>query len=273
MPRIRSIKPEFWDSEDVAAASLRARLLYIAMWNWADDYGIGDATPIRLLGFAFPHDDVAVSEVPTLCEEISERFGVVFYKHQGRAYFYIPSWEEHQRTEKKAKQRVPFPHDLENPAIPGFLKTAADSPTPSGGSSDAGKGKEERGTGEEGTLLPDKSGDAQPDTPDRFDEFWDTYGYKEGRKRAQAAWRTALKKRGVTADLLIAAAAGYIAWQKAEGKFPEFTKHPTTWLNGEHWNDERPARAAPMSNVEQHLALVRQLGDGPDEPKQIGQGR
>ncbi|EUA31270.1 bacteriophage gp78 domain protein [Mycobacterium xenopi 3993] len=44
MPRIRTIKPEFWDSPDTAAADLRTRLLYIAMWNWADDYGIGDAT-------------------------------------------------------------------------------------------------------------------------------------------------------------------------------------------------------------------------------------
>ena len=50
--RIRTIKPEFWDSGDTARATLRARLLYIAMWNYADDYGIGDASPIRLIGFA-----------------------------------------------------------------------------------------------------------------------------------------------------------------------------------------------------------------------------
>ena len=39
MPRIRTIKPEFWDSPGTASASLRIRLLFIAMWNWADDHG------------------------------------------------------------------------------------------------------------------------------------------------------------------------------------------------------------------------------------------
>jgi hypothetical protein len=40
VPRIRSIKPEFWDSPSTASASVRVRLLFIAMWNWADDHGV-----------------------------------------------------------------------------------------------------------------------------------------------------------------------------------------------------------------------------------------
>jgi len=78
----------------------------------------------------------------------------------------------------------------------------------------------------------------------RFDEFWDAYGKKVGRKKAEQKWAIALRK--VTADNLIAAAASYVEGQKRAGKFPEFTKDPATWLNGEHWNDE-PAR--PSNNV------------------------
>jgi hypothetical protein len=62
----------------------------------------------------------------------------------------------------------------------------------------------------------------------------------------------------VTADLLVSAAAAYIAWQTAEGKHPQFTKHPTTWLNGEHWRDERPAHR-PATRMQEHLSLVQQL--------------
>ena len=149
MARIRTIKPEFWDSPDTGKASLRARLLFIAMWNWADDFGIGDATPIRLLGFAFPNDDISVSDFPLLGEEIAERFGVVFYEYEGRPFYYIPSWEEHQRTEKRAKQRVPFPHELENPEIPGFLKDAQKSVGNSATESRKLYGGN-RGTGEQG---------------------------------------------------------------------------------------------------------------------------
>ena len=65
MPRIRTIKPEFWDSPGTARASLRARLFFIALWNWADDYGVGTANPKQLIGFAFPNDDdVTAADFP-----------------------------------------------------------------------------------------------------------------------------------------------------------------------------------------------------------------
>src|SRR5690606_38820441 len=79
-----------------------------------------------------------------------------------------------------------------------------------------------------------------------FEEFWDAYDKKEGRKAAEQKWTIALRKPGVTADKLITAAHTYIAAQKREGKHPQYTKNATTWLNGEHWNDQpttlRPAR-------------------------------
>ena len=80
--------------------------------------------------------------------------------------------------------------------------------------------------------------------PERFEEFWTTYDKKRGRKNAINKYRLALKKRGVTPELLLEAATSYIAWQRSEGKHPEFTKDPATWLNGEHWTDERPKAVA-----------------------------
>lgn len=110
MPRIRSVKPEFWDSPGTAQASLRARLFYIAMWNWADDYGIGTANPKQLIGFAFPNDeDVTVADFPRLRTEVSECYGTVWYEVDGRPYFAIPTWDEHQKNERRAKGRHPGP--------------------------------------------------------------------------------------------------------------------------------------------------------------------
>lgn len=115
---------------------------------------------------------------------------------------------------------------------------------------------------------------SERETPERFDEFWDVYDHKVGRAKAETAYRAALKKPGVTPDLLIASAAAYVAWQRSEGKHPEFTKHPTTWLHGEHWRDERPARhAQPQTRVGQHLALARQLAEQERPLPQIGGGR
>jgi hypothetical protein len=110
--------------------------------------------------------------------------------------------------------------------------------------------------------------------PERFEEFWDTYAHKVGRKKAESAYRSALKKPGVTADLLIAAAAAYIDWQRREGKHPQFTKHPATWLNGEHWNDERVTREQPQTRTGAWLTLARDLHEA-EQPTipQIGEGQ
>lgn len=79
-----------------------------------------------------------------------------------------------------------------------------------------------------------------------FEEFWDTYDKKTGRKTAEQKWATAIAKPGVTAEQITTAARAYITQQQREGKHPQYTKNPTTWLNGEHWNDQpttlRPAR-------------------------------
>jgi hypothetical protein len=109
--------------------------------------------------------------------------------------------------------------------------------------------------------------------PDSFGDFWDAYDHKVGRKKALTAYRVALRKPGVTSDLLLAAAVAYIDWQRREGKHPQFTKHASTWLTGEHWRDERVGRQPPQTRVGAHLALARQLAEQEQPLPQIGGGR
>ena len=148
MPRIRTIKPEFWDSPGTARASLRARLFFIALWNWADDYGVGTANPKQLIGFAFPNDDdVTAADFPRLRTEVAECYDVTFYEVEGRAYFAIPSWDRHQKNERRAQGKHPGPDKAERI----ILDKHGTSET-SHGSSGTGTGEQgNRGTGEEGT--------------------------------------------------------------------------------------------------------------------------
>ena len=115
MARIRTIKPEFWSSPGIETLEYRWRLLYIAMWQLADDWGRGAFIPRELLGFAFPMDEEMTSaEISAGCREISGVFGTVFYTVGKRHYFSIPSWEKHQRIDKRAKaSKFPAPEDGE----------------------------------------------------------------------------------------------------------------------------------------------------------------
>jgi len=116
MPRIRTTKPEFWSSPGIETISPWARLLFIAMWNWADDAGRGTCQLRELQGFAFPFDEEEdAPEVATMAgfkntlAQVRDLFGVQFYKVGGRPYYAIPSWKRHQRNERTAQSKYPAP--------------------------------------------------------------------------------------------------------------------------------------------------------------------
>lgn len=126
MARIRNIKPRFWDSPDTAKADLAVRLLYMALWNWADDSGRGTANLKELEAFAFPHD--VVSELPrksfrnsaalwpnfgSILAGVQKCYGVVFYRVDRRNYYEIPSFGDHQSKHFKSDSLLPSPDDGE----------------------------------------------------------------------------------------------------------------------------------------------------------------
>lgn len=242
MPRIRTIKPDFWDSPDTTAASLRTRLLYIAMWNWADDYGIGDATPLRVIAFAFPGDDIPASDYPRLLADVSGAFGVVFFKHEGRPYYAVPEWEKHQRTEKKAKPKEGLLEAAQSAIAAGRQRDserpqkASENPPPSGGTSGAGNRKLEVGKGtEEERTSSDPDGPDPPtaDYPQAFEDWWEHYPRKDAKRKALEAWRRA-RKRATNQELI----NGAVRYAQDPNRQEQYTKQPATWLNGDCWLSE-----------------------------------
>ena len=91
--------------------------------------------------------------------------------------------------------------------------------------------------------------DTSNDPVDRFDEFWDTYGKKVDRIGSEKKWRLALKKPGVSADMLIAAAAAYVQHERAENDGGRYIMGPAKWLLNERWNDERPESPSTLTRV------------------------
>ena len=174
MPRIRTIKPEFWSSPDTAKASPMARLLYIAMWNWADDYGIGTANMKELAAFAFPNDDhPTTSEIPSLCKEVADCYGAVFYMVRERPFYAIPAWDQHQKTERRANRRNPGPDD---PGASPDLRIHETAEVPSLGKEVPCNDEEShlleqgnRGTGEQSSSSEPDGSDAGSDEPYRED--------------------------------------------------------------------------------------------------------
>lgn len=96
MARIRSIKPEFWTSEQIVECSTSARLLFIGMWSFADDGGNLPASFKTLKMQIFPADNIDVEPL------VAELFSVgllIEYTVNSRNYWNITGWH-HQKIDR-----------------------------------------------------------------------------------------------------------------------------------------------------------------------------
>ncbi|MGW4883392.1 hypothetical protein [Streptomyces murinus] len=76
-----------------------------------------------------------------------------------------------------------------------------------------------------------------------FDDFWAAYPRKVAKGTARTAWAKALKRGAEPADVIAAAARAAAQWRAAHTEV-RFIPHPTTWLNGERYDDEPEAPPA-----------------------------
>ena len=112
VPRIRSIKPEFWEDEKVGAVSRDARLLFICTWNLADDFGNLRAAPRFLRLQAFPYDDdLTDADVGRMLNQLSRRGLVRLYEVRGEHYASVTNLDRHQ-YQKPGRKKVAKCPDL-----------------------------------------------------------------------------------------------------------------------------------------------------------------
>lgn len=78
---------------------------------------------------------------------------------------------------------------------------------------------------------------------DGFDEFWAAYPRRVQKRDALKAWRQ-MRREKTPAERIIAGACGYAAYVHAQGKDPEFVKHPGPWLRAAAYDDHQPATSA-----------------------------
>lgn len=102
MARIRSIKPEFWTSEQIAECSPIARLMFIGMWNFCDDYGVIPASVKRLKMQLFPSDEsIGSDDIRRMITELSSNGLIEEYSVENKEYWYVTGWDSHQKPDCK----------------------------------------------------------------------------------------------------------------------------------------------------------------------------
>ena len=149
--RIRSIKPEFWRSDDIDALSIPDRLLFIGLWSYVDDNGVGLFSLKDIAADLFA-GDMARDSQETL-RRVSEGLGTLsrhglieVYRVDDKDYLHVTHWSRHQKITHPGKPRYPLPDKGSEPPLTLFAETLQ---RPSGDSL-----AWNRGTGEQGNSTP-----------------------------------------------------------------------------------------------------------------------
>ena len=107
MARIRTIKPEFPQSESIGRLSRDARLLFVQLWTIVDDSGRARAASRMLASLLYPYDDDAPSLIEGWLSELEAAGCIRRYEADGSHYLDIPKWLEHQKIDRPTASKLP----------------------------------------------------------------------------------------------------------------------------------------------------------------------
>ncbi|MEV2277817.1 hypothetical protein AB0I72_19755 [Nocardiopsis sp. NPDC049922] len=170
MPRIRSVKPEYWDDRKLARSVSRdGRLLYIGLWNHADEHSRVQGDPRFIKGRVFPYDDdLDETAIAALLDELADAGRIVRYTVDGDPYLVLPTLSRHQRLEAaKVPSRLPSPADAdpEPPARGRADESEPRADESARGESDIGDALNHSESGAEGTSREGEQDPHPPETP------------------------------------------------------------------------------------------------------------
>ena len=138
MARIRSIKPEFFTSEDVSALPLRARLTWIGLWTHCDDHGRAKDNVKLIKAAVWPLDDVSLRDVEDDLTALAEAGRIIRYEAAGGRFLAVVKWHDHQAINRPKDSKHPAPHA---PGVCSHGGVSDPSVTPHGAVTPGGEGR------------------------------------------------------------------------------------------------------------------------------------
>ena len=250
---------DFWQDRDVLKLRRRnpsAALLYVMAISWCSDHASDGIIAEDELLYVLNASDEDVSDLAAsglLLRGSDEGCYVIrnYLKYQNSA-------EQIEQTKEKVKERQRRKRerdanktvtDSDNESVTPMSRRDNESVTPMSFNQEP-RTKNQKNSSDEEFSLPQTPSQAEgaaesadEDYPLGFEQFWETYPRKNGKRKAFEAWRKARRKTNNT--FLIAKASRYAADPNRE---PGYTLTPANWLDGEHWDDDPlPAKPEPTA--------------------------
>ena len=198
MPRIRTVKPEFFLHEGLASLPFEGRLLAIGLLQHADGVGRMRWTPKLIEAAVFPYDDGI--DMEALAQALERIDFLRRYEADGRRYALVLNFNKHQRiTGKEASYESKWPEPLgEMPAdsqgnigeTPGCVPGKQVGAQGTGEQGNRGTGKNNPPTPPAGGLKKKSKRRTHDGGPEALDalEHWKALQAERGTRRTIKAW-------------------------------------------------------------------------------------
>lgn len=108
MSRERLIKPQFFTSDDVHSLPVPARLTFIGLWLYADDYGNERLDAHLIKAAIWPRErTVSLATVEKHLDMLVQLGMLELYSVNDRDYFHIAQWKTYQRVSNPSRSSIP----------------------------------------------------------------------------------------------------------------------------------------------------------------------
>jgi hypothetical protein len=239
MPRIRTIKPEFWSDEKLAPLEPIDRLAFLGLISMADDFGRVHGNVKVIDAFVFPECSRTVRE--SLAK--LSRMGRIRYgkSSSGKQIIQIENWSRHQRVDKPQtatalpKIAVFDDEDIENTGDFTVTESFANDSRMVPESLATLSGIRDQGTGikDQGSSLSVPS-NGRVEYTESFERFWQAFPVTRRTKKKDAFRRWKIATRSHAAEYLIQRATDYALSDQGRS---EYAVMPSVWLNSHMWED------------------------------------
>lgn len=210
MSRIRTIKPEFPQSESMGRISREARLCFIMLWTVADDAGRLRANSRMLASLLYPYDNDAIKRMDGWLDELAAEKCIRRYVVNGDHYADILNWLKYQKIDRPSPSKYPEFDDGSTHNREDSTNTREDSRGFDEGSCPEGNGRE--GSGEEGMQGEGSGPKRKPSAPTAI-AFDAAEGWSGITDLDLSTWRDAYPAIDVSAQLKAA-----FAWARSNPK-------------------------------------------------------
>lgn len=110
MARMRTLKPGFFTSEDIAKYPLRARHTFAGLWCYCDDHGRGKDNVRLIKAAVWPlDDDVSLEDIDEDLRLLHEGGAIVRFRSGGAGFVAVQRWHFHQSPNRPSETQIPDP--------------------------------------------------------------------------------------------------------------------------------------------------------------------